>query len=378
MEQTDRTRAWIELSWDALENNVRFLRSRLPPGCEMMAVVKANAYGHGALPVSLALQSMGVKAFCAASVPEGAALRAGGVKGEILVLGRTHESQAETALRNGLILTAADTEHARLLDETGLPLRVHLAVDTGMGRLGFPAEDREAPAAVRLLKHLRIEGAYTHLCTENEAFTLRQGERFQAAVAELRRQGCPVEKVHLLSSASLLRFPRLGGDYARLGLALYGCGAPELRPVLSLKARVALVRRLKKGEGAGYGLRFQARRETLLAVLTIGYADGLPRALSCGRGRVLLRGQAAPIAGLICMDLCLADVTEIPGVRPGDEAVLIGLSGEREITAADLAQGAGTVPNEILSRLGPRLSRPQALLPETMGERTRKIENFLL
>lgn len=352
-------RAWIEIDLKALEENVRFLRSRLPAGCRLMAAVKADAYGHGAPVIAGELQRLGLRAFCVATAEEGAALRQSGIRGEVLVLGYTGRESLALAAENDLLLTAADLEHARLLSSAGLRLRIHLAVDTGMRRLGEPAEALDRLEAAFHLKNLRTEGLFTHLCTEDGDFCREQAGRFRQTVDQLRRRGCAFEKAHLLSSASLLRFPELGGDYARTGLALYGYGAPELKPVLSLKTRVAAVKTLKKGEGAGYGLRFRARRETRLAVLSIGYADGLPRQLSCGKGSVLLRGRAAPIAGLLCMDQALVDVTDIPQVRPGDEAVLIGRSGELRQSAEDLARAAGTIPNEILSRLG---SRPERIV----------------
>lgn len=359
-------RAWIELDRAALARNVALLRSLLPGRCALMAVLKADGYGHGAALLGPALEELGVDAFCTASAGEGAALRRAGVKGEILVLGYTHPEALPLALENGLILTVTGAEHAGALEASGLPLRVHLAVDTGMRRLGFPAEDTAAMEAVFRSETLRAEGAYTHLCTGEKSFCRQQARRFWSAVQALRERGCPVEKAHLLSSAGLLAFPELGGDYARVGIALFGvcgtredgeaCGVP-LRPVLSLKTRVAALRELKAGEGAGYGLRWRAERDSRLAALSIGYADGLPRSLSGGRGGALIRSRYAPIAGDICMDQTLVDVTELPPLSVGEEAVLIGRSGGAERSAYDLAEAAGTITNEILSRLGARLER---------------------
>lgn len=363
MKLVEKDHAWIELDMEALRHNVEFLRSRLPEGCELMPAVKANAYGHGALPVGRELESLGVRAFCVATVHEGAELRQGGVKGDILVLGYTHESELALIEQYDLIQTAVDLEHARLIDAYGKRLRVHLALDTGMHRLGESAMSPDRLEQFCRLKNLRLEGAFTHLCTGDRAYSGQQAEAFRAAVRALRRQGCPIKKAHLLSSTGILKFPELGGDYARVGIALYGLGSTReekdrsLRPVLSLKARVASVREIKKGQGAGYGLRYRAEQDACLAVLTIGYADGLPRALSCGGGGVLLGGQYAPIAGMICMDQTLVDVTALPHVRQGDEAVLIGCQGERTVSAYDWAEAAGTITNEIVSRLGTRLAR---------------------
>ncbi len=361
------SRAWTELDLGALERNTRRLQTQLPSGCRLMPAVKAEAYGHGALPVALRLQELGVEAFCVATAAEGARLRRGGVRGELLVLGAAQPADFPLAETCDLLLAAADWAHIRLLEQSGRRLRAHLALDTGMHRLGLDAGRPEDFPRLLGLKKLRLEGAFTHLCTGDAAFSQRQGALFWAAVERLRALGCGVEKAHLLGSEGLLRFPGLGGDYARVGIALYGYGgaagaALGLEPVLGLKARVVSLRTVKRGEGAGYGLRFQARRDSRLAVLSIGYGDGLPRSLSCGRGAALIRGCRAPVAGLICMDQSLVDVTELPTVRPGDEAVLIGRSGDLRQSAEDLAQAAGTIPNEILSRLGPRLER--VLLPE--------------
>ena len=365
-------RAWIELDRAALQYNVQRLRALLPQSCALMPAVKANAYGHGAVPVARELNRLGVRAFCVATAQEGAELRENGVEGEILVLGYTHPALFPLLQDWGLSQTVADLDHAGELARFGQGLCVHIGIDTGMHRLGLDWQDTESLARICRGKELRVKGIFTHLCTEDSCrkedieFAQKQGERFFSAVEALRRMGCAIPKAHILSSCGLLNCPELGGDYARTGIALYGLtsrpedmwrGDAALRPVLSLKARVASVRRLSPGEGAGYGLEFCPERETRLAALSIGYADGLPRDLSCGAGRVLIRGREAPVAGRICMDQTLVDVTDIPGVQAGDEAVLIGRSGRKSISAYELAAQTGTITNEIVSRLGPRLER---------------------
>ena len=365
-----KARAWIELDREALGHNVEQLRSLLPEGCALMPAVKANAYGHGAALIAKELNRLGVRAFCVAAAEEGAELRRHGVRGEILVLGCTQPEQVPLLRRYRLTQTVIDEPYARRLDACGKKLRVHLKIDTGMHRLGIPAERTEEIARIFQLRNLRIEGIFTHLCadetrnSEDEAFTLAQAAAFREVLRDLDGRGLSYGKAHLLSSYGLLRYPELGGAYARVGIALYGvlsaragladCPVP-LRPVLALKARVALVKDLPRGEGAGYGPQDLADRDRRIAVLSIGYADGLPRSLSRGRGRVLIRGAEAPVTGLICMDQTLVDVTDIPGVESGDAAVIIGVSGRRELTAFDLAEG--TITNEVLSRLGPRLGR---------------------
>lgn len=376
-------RAWIELDLHALEHNVLFLQSLLPEGCRLMPAVKANAYGHGAVPIAAELNRLGIRSFCVACASEGIELRNAGINGEILILGYTPPEQLPLLQQYHLSQTILDFAYAESLSRSGVRLHVHIAVDTGMHRLGIRCEDIEQIAAVYAFRNLAVDGIYTHLSAcdsdspESRNFTECQIAAFVQATETLKARGCPCRGLHLLSSYGIFNYPEAAGDYVRPGIALYGLlssdrdsrrilsgkdesAAPSpLRPVLSLKARVASLRTLHEGEAAGYGLAFIADREMKLAVLSIGYADGLPRALSDGNGRVLINGYSAPILGRICMDQTLADISEIPEkkVVPGDTAVLIGRSGSLEITAGELAERCGTITNEILSRLGERLER---------------------
>lgn len=361
-------RAWIETDMDALENNVRFLRSLVPEGCRLMPAVKANAYGHGADIVARSLNRMGVDAFCVACADEGVRLRKAGVSGEILILGYTHPSQLPLLTRYRLTQTVADFPYAELLQKSGLPLHVHLAVDTGMHRLGIRCEDYEQIAAVYEMNRLSVDGIFTHLsaCDSHDpasrAFTEGQLQAFYQVTDALKSQGFSCRGLHLLSSCGILNYPQEEEDYVRPGIALYGVLSAEeapapLKPVLSLKTRVASVRTLYAGESAGYGIGFTAAQDMRIAALSIGYADGLPRNLSEHGGMVLLNGCAAPVIGRICMDQTLVDVSGVPRIRQGDTAVIIGSSGALEITALQVAEQCGTITNELLSRLGSRLDR---------------------
>ena len=364
-------RAWIELDIERLRHNVEVLRSLLPQGCCLMPALKANAYGHGAVSIARELNTLGVHAFCVASVDEAVELREHGVEGEILILGYTHPQQAELLQRYDLTQTVVDREHAAELNALGQTLNVHIAVDTGMHRLGERCEDFERILEIFQMQNLSVKAVFTHLCTadsedlEHRAFALRQLSSFRTVLRQLRQRGYS-PKAHILGSYGLLNYPEFGGDYARVGIALYGVlscrddltGCPvKLLPVLSLKARVALVKQVYPGEGAGYGLDYVADREKQIAVVSIGYADGIPRSLSCGHGKALINGFEAPIIGRICMDQMLVDVSDVPDAKSGDAAILIGASGDKEITAYDLAEAAGTITNEVLSRLGERLKR---------------------
>ncbi len=368
----ERDRAWIELDMAALEYNVRTFQSLLPEGCQLMPAVKAEAYGHGAVLISRELNRLGVKAFCVATVPEGIQLRKAGVKGEILVLGYTHPRQFDLLRRYRLTQTVVDMPFAEELHRYGKKLRVHIAVDTGMHRIGIRHNDLEDISRIFGWKNLKVEGIFTHLCVSDSGesrrveFTKAQGKAFFQLVQQLRERGIECPKKHLVASNGVLNYPELAADYARVGIGLYGVRSEEgdldltgavLKPVLSLKARVASVRELSPGEGAGYGLTFVAKRPTKIATIAIGYADGFSRRMSGGRGSVLIHGRRAPVAGRVCMDQTLVDVTEIPDVQPGDIAVLIGRSGGEVLTAYDMAQAAGTITNEIFTSLGARLPR---------------------
>jgi alanine racemase len=336
-----------------------------------MPAIKADAYGHGAVLMAKELQDMGIEVFCVACVEEGMELRKNGITGDILILGYTHPKAFPLLRTYRLIQTVVDYRYGKVLNGYGKKIRVHVKIDTGMHRLGERAERAKEIGRIFRLKNLQIEGIYTHLSADEakdpaqQAFTKRQGEVFYEVLRKLEKQGVSGLKVHLLASYGLLNYPELGGDYARVGIALYGLpgdGEAEgncpvkLYPVLSLKARIVAVKDLYQGESAGYGLDYRAEEDRKIAVLAIGYADGLPRSLSGGKGRVLIHGQSAPVVGRICMDQTIVDITGIPGVKAGETAVVIGRSGGEEITAYEVAEEAGTISNEVLSRLGKRLS----------------------
>lgn len=364
-----RSRAWREVDLDTLSHNARTLQAALAPGCRLMAVVKADAYGHGAVPVARRLEAEGVSAFAVACLEEGIALRRAGIQGEILILGYTLPEEAARLCRWKLIQTVADEAHGTALAAQGLPLPVHLALDTGMHRLGIPAEDHGALARLYALPNLKICGVFSHLCvsdslrSEDQAFTRTQLDQFYGALRWLREHGCPPGETHIQASYGIWNLPPQPCSWARAGIALYGVASDSsptarvlnLSPVLSLRARVASVRTLAPGEGAGYGLAFRPVEQRRLAAVTIGYADGLPRGLPQRGGAVLLHGTRCPMVGRMCMDQLLVDVTDMPQAAPGDVVTLIGTDGAEVIRAEEVARQCGTITNELLSRLGRRL-----------------------
>lgn len=362
-------RAWIEVNTDHLRHNVEILKKAMPPGCELMAVVKAEAYGHGAEEISVNLNRMGVTAFAAATVEEGIRLRQCGIQGEILILGYTDVRRAAELKEYGLIQTLIGYEYAKALDRQGITVRAHLKIDTGMHRLGMADEDVSGVKKVFAMENIQVCGMFTHLCcsdsrlAENVAYTRGQIARFYRLAGALKDSGITLPKLHIQSSYGLLNYPQLHCDYVRAGIALYGVlSTPhadtvlklDLQPVLSLKSRIILIRTLEKGSSIGYGRSYTASRDSRIAILPVGYADGYPRNLSCGRGHVLVRGHRVPVAGRVCMDQLAIDITGVDAAA-GDIVTLIGTDGERELPAPLIADAAGSISNELLSRMGARL-----------------------
>ncbi len=397
-----RGRAWIELNMENLAENVRQFQRILPEHCKLMPAIKANAYGHGAVLIGKALSELGIHDYCVASVCEAVELREAGITGQILVLGYTSPCQFHDLAEYSLTQTVVDLAYAKQLNDYGYPLCVHVGIDTGMHRLGERSEDIENICEIWKLKHLKITGVYSHLCASDglskkeRAFTRKQIAEFRSVVEALHRRGISGFQTHLQGSYGVLNYPELQFDYARVGIALYGAlSTPgdridtdiDLKPVLSLKARIVCVKTLHEKEPVGYGLSYTAEKEMKIAVVSIGYADGIPRELS-NKGYALVNGCRAEVIGRVCMDQLLLDVSGITDVTAGDEAVFIGKSemctdgrrisvgkpgasaenrrvcvkkngkgSEAEIRAEEVAEIAGTISNEILSRLGNRLER---------------------
>ena len=364
-------RAYLEIDLNNLEHNVKVLEAATPKKCNVMAVVKAEAYGHGIYEVSTYLDKIGVKAFAVATIDEGIKLRQYGVSGEILILGYTAPARAKELYKYDLTQTLIDYEYSLLLNKQGYKVKAHVKVDTGMHRLGFDVKDVEKISSAFSMENIKVSGVYTHLCAAdsvNESdicFTNMQIDCFYNLINQLKEKGFSIPKIHIQSSYGLLNYPELECDYVRAGVALYGVlSSPhdktklqlDLKPVLSLKSRVALLREIKKGESVGYNRAFVADRDSLVAILPIGYADGYPRNLSGGKSWVLINGHKAPIIGRICMDQLAVDVTDIPDVKVGMVATLIGKDGNEEILAPVVADDSESITNELLSRMGPRLN----------------------
>lgn len=312
----------------------------------------------------------GVHAFAVATIDEGIRLRRYGISGEILILGYTAPARAKDLYKYDLMQSLIDYGYAILLNKQGHHVKTHIKIDTGMHRLGFEKEDAENIARVFSLKNLKVCGIFTHLCASDSmdekdvCFTNIQIESFYQLLKSIKEKGIVIPKIHIQSSYGFLNYPGLHCDYVRAGIALYGVlSSPndktrlqlDLRPVLSLKSRVILLRQVKGGDPVGYGRSFVADRNRLIAILPAGYADGYPRSLSCGKGSVLINGHRAPIVGKICMDMLTVDVTDCPDVTIGSIATLIGKDGEKEIPAPMVAEISESITNELLSRMRRRL-----------------------
>ncbi len=360
---------WAEIDLDRLAHNLTCVRGRLG-ATGVMAIVKADAYGHGAVPVARRLEREGVDWLAVAMPEEGATIRQAGVRTPILVMGGLAPEQADLVLAHDLTaavyredqIAALATHAAR----RGAPAPVHVKIDTGMGRLGVPAADVDRFAAVlAAAQGIAVTGAFSHLAAADDRedpFTAQQTALFLKSVATLRAHGLRPTQLHLANSAAIIDQRATWMTLARAGLLLYGYNPVgrglllPVRPVLSMKSRVVDLKDLAAGATVGYGRTWKAPSPARIATLPIGYADGLPRSAGA-RGRVLLRGRTAPIVGRINMDLTTVDVTGHPEVVMGDVATVIGADEGESIGADALAAAAGTITWEILARIGPRVPR---------------------
>lgn len=363
-------RAWIEIDEAALKSNVNNLKSIMEKGTDIMAVVKDDAYGHGAIRVSTYLNSIGIYDFAVANIEEAIELRNANVKGNILILGYTDPSHAHLLKKYNLIQTIIDYDYALELNKCNIELPVHIKVDTGMHRLGITNTELDKMILIGKMKNLMIRGTYSHLsvadsCREDDIeFTKRQIRDFYQLIDQLKENKMDPGKIHIQSSYGLLNYPGLSSDYVRLGIALYGClSSPldrgklsiELKPVLSLRTKIILIRELVPGMAIGYGRDYRVKEKMSMGVLPIGYGDGYPRKLSKGKGYGIIKGVKRPIIGRVCMDQMMIDITGIEGVEIGEEVTLIGESGGEGITAEEIGCESHTITNEILTGIGKRL-----------------------
>lgn len=359
---------WAEIDIQAIAHNLARIRCRLGSDVGICAVVKADGYGHGAVAVAQVALESGASMLAVAIVNEALELRRQGFVCPILVLGPAEPRDAARIVEAGLDATVYDINAARALSlaasESGTMARIHLKVDTGMHRLGCePARAADLAAAIGRLPAIRLAGVYSHFATadaDDTGFAQEQLVRFKTVLAELEALGIDPGIRHMANSAAAIRMPEAHFDMVRLGIAMYGLAPSasrtwemELEPAMSLWTRISMVKDIAEGETVSYGRRFQATRPTRIATLPLGYADGWPRSLS-GRLSVPINGHAAPLVGTVCMDQCMLDVTDVPGVKTGDEIPLFGVAG---LSIDAIANALGTINYEVVCMVGKRVPR---------------------
>jgi alanine racemase len=359
-----------EVDLEALEFNYRQIQKRIPVGVKLLAVVKADAYGHGAIPVSLRLEKLGVEYLGVAIPEEGVALRRGGVKTPILILGGVYGGEVEEIFRFHLTPVIFKKDSLKLLfreaERRRRKVKVHLKVDTGMGRLGVPLTLwPDFLKEVKGFPKLEVEGILSHfsMTDEEKGYTQNQWRAFQKAVAIAEEVGISCPYLHMASSATLTTFPTYSAKLVRPGIMLYGSyPSPTfrpllpLKPVMTLKTRIHFLKPVPSGARISYGGTYTTERDSLIATLPIGYADGYSRHLS-NRGEVLIHGKRAPVVGKVCMDFIMVDVTDIPRVSVGDEVILMGKQGREQITVEEIAEKINTISYEVFCLIGKRVPR---------------------
>jgi len=369
-----KSSVWAEVNLDAIRHNIKQLMGITSPGAKFMAVVKADAYGHGADRVASVALEEGAAYLGVARAAEGEKLRLSGIDAPILVLGYTPPSEYSTLLKYNLSQTVYDLEDARELstaavksDKTAV---VHVKLDTGMSRLGFQAGEQASVRAILALANLpnlEIEGIFTHFASadsRNKGYTVMQWQKFNMVLDALKREGLEFRYRHVANSAAIIDMPETHLDMVRAGIAIYGyypsnevhSERVDLKPAMSVKAVVTHVKRVPPGTGISYGITHVTTKDSVVATIPAGYADGYNRLLS-NRGEVLLHGRRAPVTGRVCMDQFMVDVSHIPGVEKGDIVVLMGRQGEEEVTADEIATKINTISYEVLCAISTRVPR---------------------
>ena len=366
-------RTWADVDLDALAHNYHTIKNHIPAGTKFLGVMKADAYGHGAVPISRALTELGADYLAVSNLEEAVQLRRGGIRTPILILGYTPPAYAENMLYLDMTQEVHSLEYAKqlndALDGTDFILNVHLKLDTGMTRIGFRVYDNEQALEELVeaahLPHLQVEGAFMHFCVadslapEDRAFTRLQYERFETALSYLETRGIRPEICHCCNSGGTMLYPEYAMDMVRPGILTYGIlpdpsltGILDMKPLLSLHTSVSQIRQIPAGTSVSYGRTYTTPKDRRLAVLSMGYADGLTRLLS-GKAQFLLHGKLVPVVGRICMDMCMVDVTEVPEASVGDEVTIISPERPCEI----LAEQLGTISYEVLCGINKRIPR---------------------
>ena len=389
-------RTWAEIDLDALARDFQAVREAANPQAKVCCVVKADAYGHGAVRIAREFEELGADWFAVSNLEEALQLRLGGIQKPILVLGYTPPEEAAALSNHHISQCVYSLDYARDLsrtaEEAGVTVNIHVKIDTGMSRLGFYYQDisrdeatvQEVKAACQL-PGLHPEGIFTHFAVSDEgkagdAFTMQQFGCFKEMIESLLREDIDFEVRHCANSAAVFDYPLSHLDMVRAGIVIYGLypseelrHKPDLTPVLSLRSVVSHVKTVKPGATISYGRKFTAQKEMKVATVPVGYADGYPRILSAKGAQVLIGGKRCPILGRVCMDQLMADVSALPDVKVGDTVTLIGRDGEEAITADELANLEGSINYEVVCGLSKRVPR---VYPK--GGKVESIYNALL
>lgn len=367
--------AWVEIDLKNLDYNIKNIQKKIGKNTELIGVIKADAYGHGSIKVAEILKNNHVKTFAVASLTEAITLRDNGfTEEEIIILGITPPLYADTIVQYNLTPVICTLDSAAAISASaqasGKTIWGLLKIDTGMGRIGYRLEDPSAIPEIRKISSydgLKIKGTISHFATSDsidKSYAHIQEEQYNKFYKELAEAGIDIPKRTFANSAAIMELPDSHYDAVRAGIVLYGCypsdevdkSQLELKPVMSVKATITYLKEIPEGASVSYGREYIAKRKSKIATLTLGYADGYPRPYS-SVGKVIVNGQFAPIAGNICMDQCMIDVTDIPDVEVGDQVIIMGSDGTNTILADDIAAATGTINYEIICAFGQRLPK---------------------
>ena len=367
--------AWAEINITNLDYNIKQIKDKVGPGKKITGIIKADAYGHGAIKVATVLRANGIESFGVATLSEAVRLRkAGFIIEEIIVLGLTPDPYIDTIIEYRLTPVVCDYENAEAISRAAAKANIiingYLAIDTGMGRIGYDTDNSSSIDDIRMIMNLpnfRIAGLFSHFAAADsldKTYTTVQEQRFMVFYKKLLNAGIPIPCRTLANSAAIMEVASSHYEMVRPGIIMYGCypsaevdrSQIDLRPVMSIKANIVQLKKVPAGNSISYGRKFTTRQDSLIATIPIGYSDGLPRPYST-KGKVIVNGVFAPIAGTICMDQCMIDVTHVPYPRLSDEVTIMGKDGIYEISAEDIAKATNTINYEVLCAFGQRLPK---------------------
>ena len=366
------SRVYVGVDLAVISDNIQKIKEKIGPDVKVLAVVKTDGYGHGAVAMAHVLNEIGVYAFGVATIDEARELRASGIRNPILILGYVFPNDLQDVIDYNVTSTVFSVESARMIADyamkRGKTAKIHIKLDTGMGRIGFIPSESSAEEIKQIFKlpNIEVEGIFSHLATADEmdkSGAVEQAEMFEKFVKELETEGCYFPIKHICNSAGVLGMENNYDNMVRAGIIIYGLYPSDyvdksigVEPALELVSHVAYVKEVGPGTTVSYGSTYVTDKQTKIATIPVGYGDGYPRALS-NRGRVLINGCYAPIIGRVCMDQFMVDVTDVPNAKQGDEVVLIGKQGDSEITTDEVAETAGTINYEIICGINKRVPR---------------------